>query len=894
MNDEIKDKKPVSSESNSEKPKTTENKSPQTANKKPTTLNDRYASGMSSTTIRPKPKATTNSSPEVKASTSASSGKKADETTNSSTNSSMDTSNKTPQKESKPKGKTSDKKGKRMNPQLVKKIIKWMWLSFAIGIVAISIFFILVYNGIIGYMPPIEELKNPNDRFASVVYTADGEELGRYFRNTGNRVYVDFDDISQNVIDALIATEDVRFEEHSGIDMRSVVRALVKTIVFQQKSSGGGSTITQQLAKQLYSPTSNGFFDRAMKKPIEWMIAVKLEKYYSKDEILKMYLNQFDFLYNAVGIKSAAHVYFGKSQKDLNIEEAATLVGMVKNPSYFNPVRKNERTRNRRNVVLSQMEKAGYITESQRDSLSQLPLVLDFHRVDHKEGPAPYFREELRRYLTAIEPDKSDYRGWERQKYVEDSIAWENNPLYGWVEKNRKPDGSKYNIYTDGLKIHTTIDSRMQKYAEESAKEHMASLQKRFFREKKGRKGAPYTSDREELPEKQLQALISRAMEQTDRYRTLRAAGWTKNEILKTFDKPIDMKVFSYDGIIDTVMTPRDSILYLKHFLRTGFMSMDPRTGYVKAYVGGPNFSFFQYDMVSTGRRQIGSTMKPFLYTYAMEEGYTPCDTFLNAQPTLYDDLGREWSPRNTGKARIGEMVDLRWALTNSNNWISARLLDKLSPTVLVNNMHSFGITSKIDPVISLCLGPCEVSVKEMVTAYTAFANKGLKVDPVFVTAITDADGNIISEFAPIHAEVISEKAYYRILSILLNVVDYGTGGRIRRPPYSLTAQMGGKTGTTNSNSDGWFMGFTPELVSGVWVGGEERYIHFNTMANGQGAEMALPIYAKYIKRVFEDKTLPYSQETKFEFPDSLDICEKEDFGEFEDELESSIEGIFD
>lgn len=875
MTDEIKNKKPISSENNSETPKTTENKAPHTTStKKPTTLNDRYASNISSTTSRPKPKSTT---------TTVSS-------TENTSNSTMTSSNKSP----KPKGKTSDKKGKGMNPQLVKKTIKWMWLSFGIGIIAIAIFFILVYNGIIGYMPPIEELKNPNDRFASVVYTSDGEELGRYFRNTGNRVYVDFDDISQNVIDALIATEDARFKDHSGIDMRGVTRALVKTLIFQQKSAGGGSTITQQLAKQLYSPSSNGFFDRAMKKPIEWMIAVKLEKFYSKDEILKMYLNQFDFLYNAVGIKSAAHVYFGKSQKDLNIEEAATLVGMVKNPSYFNPVRKNERTRERRNVVLSQMEKAGYITEAQRDSLSQLPLVLDFHRVDHKEGPAPYFREELRRYLTAIKPDKSDYRGWEYQKYVEDSIAWENNPLYGWVEKNRKPDGSKYNIYTDGLKIHTTIDSRMQKYAEESVKEHMASLQKRFFREKKGRRGAPYTSDREELSEKQLQALINRSMEQTDRYRTLRASGMSKDEILKTFDEPVDMKVFSYDGIIDTVMTPRDSILYLKHFLRTGFMSMDPRTGYVKAYVGGPNFSFFQYDMVSTGRRQIGSTMKPFLYTYAMEEGYTPCDTFLNAQPTLYDEIGREWSPRNAGKARIGEMVDLRWALTNSNNWISARLLDRLSPNVLVNNMHNFGITSKIDPVISLCLGPCEVSVKEMVAAYTAFANKGLKVDPVFVSTITDADGNVISEFAPVHAEVISEKAYYRILSILLNVVDYGTGGRIRRPPYSLTAQMGGKTGTTNSNSDGWFMGFTPDLVSGVWVGGEERYIHFNTMANGQGAEMALPIYAKYIKKVFEDKSLPYSQETKFEFPENLDICEKEDFGEFEDEVESSIEGIFD
>lgn len=356
------------------------------------------------------------------------------------------------------------------------------------------------------------------------------------------------------------------------------------------------------------------------------------------------------------------------------------------------------------------------------------------------------------------------------------------------------------------------------------------------------------------------------------------------------------MKVFSYDGVVDTVMSPRDSILYHKHFLRAGFMSMDPRNGYVKAYVGGPNFTFFQYDMVSSGRRQIGSTIKPFLYTYAMEEGFTPCDEFLNEQPTIYDEVGRPWSPRNSGSARVGEMVDLRWALTNSNNWISARLMSQLNPATLARNMHNFGITNKIDPVISLCLGPCDVSVKEMVTAYSAFANKGMRVDPMFVTSIADANGNVISEFSPVHTDVISEKAYYRILSILLNVVDSGTGNRLRRAPFNIRAQMGGKTGTTNSNSDGWFMSFTPELVSGTWVGGDERYIHFNGMAMGQGASMALPIYGRYISKVYADPTLPYSQDTQFTFPAGINLCERDSFAPIVEEhpTESAIEGVFD
>lgn len=779
----------------------------------------------------------------------------------------------------------------------VRRTILWLWLGFVLLAALGFTFFILIYNGVIGYMPPVEELKNPQDKFASIIYSADCKELGRYFRNTGNRVYADFDEISPAVVDALIATEDARFEDHSGIDLRAVMRAVVKTVILGQKNAGGGSTLTQQLAKQLYTPPSDGFLSRAVQKPIEWMIAIKLERFYSKEEIIKMYLNQFDFLYNAVGIKSAAKVYFNKSAADLNELEAATLVGMVKNPSYYNPVRHPERTRERRNTVLEQMYKADMISEAQLDDLKAQPLTLDFQRVDHKDGPAPYFREELRRMMTAKKPDIKNYPSWDRQKYIDDSIAWATDPLFGWIEKTRKPDGTKYDLYNDGLKIYTTIDSRMQHYAEEAVREHMSDLQKAFFREKKGQSTAPYSSNRAELSDNLRQTLIRNAMKQSERGTVARRNGLSDSELLKQFNTPREMTVFSYNGPVDTVMTPMDSLLYTKSFLRTGFMSMDPATGFVKAYVGGPDFNFFQYDMVSTGRRQIGSTVKPFLYTYAFEtDDFSPCTRMLNEQPSIYDENGRLWEPRNSGHARRGEMVDLRWALTNSNNWISARIMERLSPAELVKRMHSYGITSELPPVISLCLGPAEVSVREMVTAYSAFANAGMRSDPIFVTAITDANGNVITDFAPRQTEVITQRGYYRILSVLLNVVDSGTGNRLRRAPYNITAQMGGKTGTTNDNADGWFMAFTPDLVSGTWVGGDERYIHFNSMAQGQGASMALPIYGKYIKKVYEDPTLPYSQEAKFEFPAGFNPCDNDYVHETEEPevVEETISGAFD
>ena len=764
-----------------------------------------------------------------------------------------------------------------------KKMIRALWTINFCGVALVTLIGVMIYHGYIGYMPPVEGLLNPEDRFASRLFTSDGVEMGRFYQSRNNRVYADYSEISPNVINALIATEDERFMQHSGIDIMALSRVLFKTILLRQKNAGGGSTITQQLAKQLYSPESDGLMDRFIQKPVEWAIAVKLERYYTKEEIIKMYLNQFDFLNNAVGIKTAAHVYFNTTPDSLKIEQAAMLVGMAKNPSLYNPVRADRKDAavGRRNVVLQQMLKADLITEAECDSLCALPLEVKFTKVDHKDGIAPYFREAVRLMMQAKEPRRGDYPDWDQQRFVDDSIQWATNPLYGWVEKNPKPDGTKYNIYTDGLRIYTSIDSRMQKYAEEAVIDHLKNtLQPQFDREKGSR--GPYTTNSAELGQLTPRKLIDCAIRQSERYRVLKNAGMSDAEIMEEFDKPVDMTVFSYDGgQVQKTMSPRDSVVYQKMFLRAGFMSMDPLTGQVKAYVGGPNFHFFQYDMAGVGRRQIGSTVKPFLYTYAFEEGFTPCDMFLNAQPSITLPTGEVWAPRNTGHARIGEMVDLYWALTNSNNWISARLMSELSPSTLARTMHTFGITNHLDPVVSLCLGPCDVSVREMVTAYTAFSNKGLRVDPIYVTKITDNNGNVISEFTPQYTEVMSQEAYFKMVNILQNVINSGTGSRLRRAPYNITAVMGGKTGTTNYNADGWFMGFTPNLVSGVWVGGDERYIHFNRMAQGQGAAMALPIYGLYMKKVYSDKSLPYSQTLQFpEPPAGFSPCYKESYGD--------------
>lgn len=737
-------------------------------------------------------------------------------------------------------------------------------------------------------MPPVEDLENPNYKFATEVFSEDGKVLGTYSYSKENRVFVGYNDLSPNIINALIATEDVRFAEHSGIDAYALTRAIVKRGILMQKNAGGGSTITQQLSKQLYSPSADNVMERLFQKPIEWVIAVKLERYYTKEEILTMYLNKFDFLNNAVGIKTAAFTYFGCEPKDLKIEEAATLVGMCKNPSLYNPVRYNERSRGRRNVVLDQMRKAGYITEAERDSLQALPLKLKYNRVDHKEGLATYFREYLRGVLTAKKPDKADYRGWQMQKYYEDSLDWENNPLFGWCEKNTKKDGTKYNLYTDGLKIYTTLDSRMQQYAEDAVTEHLKELQGYFFKEKKGAKKAPYTF---RLTQEQVDEILGRAMRLSDRYRLMKKAGATEAEIKKAFDTPEEMSVFSWEGEKDTIMTPMDSIRYYKFFLRAGFMSMDPRNGHVKAYVGGPNYHYFQYDMAMVGRRQVGSTIKPFLYTLAMENGFSPCDEVRHVEYTLIDENGKPWTPRNANKKLIGDMVTVKWGLANSDNWITAYLMSKLNPYNLKRLIHTFGVRNRdIVPSVSLSLGPCEISVGEMVSAYTAFPNKGIRVAPLFVTRIEDNDGNVLATFAPEMQEVISVSSAYKMLVMLRAVVNEGTGGRVRR--LGVKADMGGKTGTTNYNADGWFMGFTPSLVSGCWVGGEDRDIHFDTMLHGQGASMALPIWTKYMVKVLGDKSLGYDENETFQLPEGYDPCKDDINLEGDTHIEEPIEGL--
>ena len=719
-------------------------------------------------------------------------------------------------------------------------------------------------------MPPVEDLQNPINRFATQIYSADGKVIGTWNFNRENRVCVSYNDISPYLVQALVATEDVRFYDHSGVDFIALGRAIVKRGLFGQASAGGGSTITQQLAKQLYSETAKSTMQRALQKPIEWVIAVKLERNYTKEEIIALYLNYFDFLHNAVGIKTAANTYFNKEPRDLNIEEAATLIGLCKNPSLFNPVRYPDRCRERRNVVLDQMRKAGYITDAEYAQHIESPLTLDFHRTDHKDGVAPYLREFLRVYMSAERPERSNYPAWNKRQYVIDSIAWVSDPLYGWCNKNRKKDGSPYNLNADGLKVYTTIDSRMQRYAEEAVYAHVARfLQPEFFKEQKGKPNAPFTSA---LTQKQVNQIMERAVLQSERYRALKAAGASQEEIHRSFHTPTEMTLFTYHGDIDTMMMPIDSIRYVKSFLRAGFMSMDPKTGAVKAYVGGLDYSHFMYDMVTGGRRQVGSTIKPFLYSLAMENGFTPCSMAPNVQQS-YRVGNQTWTPRNANRKRYGEMVSLKWGLAQSNNWISAYLMSKLNPQQFVSMLHDFGINNpEIVPSMALCLGPCEVSVAEMVSAYTTFANKGIRSAPMFVSRIEDNEGNVITDFQPRLNEVINAESANRMLVLLKGVVDGGTGGRLRFR-YHFTGEIGAKTGTTNRNADAWFMGFTPQLVSGCWVGGEDRDIHFDTMRMGQGATMALPIWAYYMKKVYADPSLPYDESVKFDLPEGYDGC---------------------
>ena len=748
--------------------------------------------------------------------------------------------------------------------------VRFLWIALVLVVLFAAVAFTAIAKGWVGYMPPLEDLQNPIDRFATQVYSADGKIMGTWNYNKENRICVDYSQLSPALVQALIATEDVRFYDHSGIDFWALGRAVVKRGLLGQKNAGGGSTITQQLAKQLYSATARSVTERMLQKPIEWVIAVQLERNYTKEEIIALYLNYFDFLHNAVGIKTAANTYFGKEPRNLTVTEAATLIGLCKNPSYYNPVRHPERCRERRNVVLGQMLKAGYLTEGQCRQLAAEPLGLNFHVADHKDGIATYFREFLRLYMTMDKPERKDYPSWNYAKFYQDSINWATDPLCGWCNKNLKKDGKPYNVYADGLKVFTTIDSRMQDYAERAVRQHVADfLQPAFDKENRGKSTAPFSGN---LSEAQVRQILARSVRQSERYRVMKAAGATEAQISKAFRTPAEMTVFTYHGAIDTTMTPLDSIRYYKSFLRAGFMSMSPVDGAVKAYVGGMDFIHFKYDMCMEGRRQVGSTIKPFLYSLAMENGFSPCDMAPNVQQT-YIVAGQRWTPRNASHSRYGQMVTLKWGLAQSNNWISAYLMSKLNPQAFVDLLREYGVKNPaMHPSMALCLGPCEITVAEMVSAYTAFVNQGIRCAPLFVTRIEDSEGNVVARFQPRMNEVISQESANKMLYMLKAVVDGGTAGRLRFR-YHLKGEIGGKTGTTNNNSDAWFMGVTPELVSGVWVGGEDRDIHFDTMRMGQGATMALPIWAYFMRSVFADAELGYSEQATFDLPKDYDPC---------------------
>ena len=751
--------------------------------------------------------------------------------------------------------------------------VHFLWGALVSILLFSAVFFIAVWFGWIGYMPDMDDLANPIDKYASQVYSSDGKLIGTWNLDKANRVAVDYNNLSPHLVHALVATEDERFYEHSGIDFIALGRAIIKRGIMGHASAGGGSTITQQLAKQLYSEKAHNTIERLLQKPIEWVIATKLERHFTKEEIIAMYFNYFDFLNNAVGIKHAANTYFNKEPRNLTVTEAATLVGMCKNPSMFNPHRHPERCLQRRNVVLQQMRKSGYLTQAEYEDYSAKPLDVPEHLFTAKavDGSAAYFREFLRQYMMAKEPSRDDYPSWNMRQFTIDSIAWAQDPLYGWCNKNFKRNGDPYNIYTDGLRIFTTIDTRMQKYAENAVRKYVGGyLQEQFNLNMQYKKNAPFSSS---LSHQQIKDILNRTIRQTTRYLTLKEQGASIDEIRRSFRTPVEMTLFSYHGDIDTTMTPIDSILYYKSFLRAAFCSMDSKTGAVKAYVGGIDFDHFKYDMVMMGRRQVGSTIKPFLYALAMQNGMTPCTTIQNIQRRYGN-----WMPRNSSRARYGAMVPLLWGLQHSNNWVSAALINQLGPSQFVNILHDFGLNNPdIDknatPV--LCLGPCEVSVGEMVSAYTAFANHGIRCAPMFVTRIEDSRGNVIAQFQPLMNEVISEEDSYQMIDMLRAVVNGGTAGRIRS--YGLDGDIAGKTGTTNNNSDGWFMGVVPQLVSGCWVGGEDRDIHFDSGSLGQGATMALPVWAYYMQQIYADKTLPYDPKALFDIPKGFDFCASSD-----------------
>lgn len=713
--------------------------------------------------------------------------------------------------------------------------IKLTWLIVWLPFIFLFLLVSLISTELFFDLPSVVELQNPKSNLATVIYSSDSKTLGKYYSE--NRVSVKYYELDQDLIDALISTEDARFKDHSGIDVKALARS-ASGVITGNMNKGGGSTLTQQLAKMMFPRQKLSKPKMVLQKLKEWVIAARLEKNYTKDEILAMYLNKFDFLNQAVGIKSAAQIYFNRSQDSLEIQQAAMLIGMAKNPSLFNPIKKADTTLHRRNVVLSQMVKYGFLTKEKFDSLKALPLGIKFQPEDHNDGLAPYFREYL------------------REKFMKE-----------WCEKHINPETNKpYNIYKDGLKIYTTIDSRMQGYAEEAVNEHMTDLQKLFNKECKTKKNAPFAWN---VNKEQIENIMVSSMKRSDRYRGLKNDGLSREEILVEFKKPVKMTVYSIRGEIDTVMSPWDSIRYYKSFLHTGFIAIQPTTGYVKAWVGGVNHKHFKFDHVKVGRRQVGSTFKPFVYALAIQEGYSPCYQVPNVRTCITTPDGKEWCPDNSdGEKGTGKMITLRKALAGSVNYVSAFLIKRFGPEAVINLVRRMGITAPIDAVPSICLGTPDISVFEMVAANATFANKGTYIQPTFITRIEDKNGKVLEEFMPTTDEVFSEQNAYAIIQLMRGVVDYGTGARLRGK-YNLRNEIAGKTGTTQNNADGWFMGLTPELVAGCWTGGEERSVHFNSTNEGQGASMALPIWGKFFQKIYADKTLKLTK-AGFQKPNNM------------------------
>ena len=734
-----------------------------------------------------------------------------------------------------------------------RKPLRFFWSLFALGILSVIILFLSAALGVLGKMPELQQLDNPKTNLATQILSSDGVVLGKFYFND-NRTPIIFDTLPDNLVQALIATEDERFFSHSGIDLKGTLRALVYL-----GKKGGASTISQQLARQLFvGVRSRNKVEAVLQKFKEWVLAVQLERRYTKEEIIAMYLNIYDFGYSADGIQSAAKIYFNTTPDQLRIEQSATLVGMLKNSSLYNPLRRPERVEKRRNIVFQQMERNNFISQKELDSLKAIPLELDYTPDSHREGLATYFRAYLQQFMR------------------------------NWTSENLKEDGTKYDIFRDGLRIYTTIDSRLQKIGEESVAAHISNLQKEFFLQNtpEANPTAPFL----ELREGEIDTLLQTTARRSERWRKMKSSGKDEETIWETFQKPVKMEVFSWKGDRDTVMSPLDSIRYYKHFLRASMMSMNPLTGHVKAWVGGFNYKHFQYDQVKQGRRQIGSTFKPFLYATAIDQlRLSPCDILPDAlfciEPLKHGNTDA-WCPKNSGN-KYGQMRTLKNALANSINTVSARLMDRVGPRPVVNLARKMGITSYLPKVPSIALGTPDISLFEMVGAYSTFANKGIYVKPIMISRIEDKNGTILFEVVPETTDVLSQESAYVTIDLLKGVTESGSGIRLRHQgadennyvyknvvtgyPYEFKNPIAGKTGTTQNHSDGWFMGMVPNLVTGVWVGGEDRSIHFEDIAFGQGATMALPIWAMYMKAAYAIPELGISAED-FEAPEELMI----------------------